>query len=196
MSSTIPGKRHLVVIDCKSGGPIGGDYRFYVSFIMANNNLSGTDFDELYRSDGTPILAGSIGSMLVLDSNANHNAPFTVETFVKMKNFDVEIPLNEPIKISLIWHRSTSYNDLDTGWAKVTLEKMNGQTFTLFHVNKETVAEWNAKNPLMPAARSVFMGIESLRMQRLMTGFYWGGKDNQLNLGLKHHGVDIYDGEP
>jgi hypothetical protein len=195
LSSTTSGQRYNYFTDVKTGTvtPGGGDGRYAHGLIMSQANLFGGAYDEI------DVPAGTIGWIAQGDSNANrpgYGTSFPAETFFRMKNFTVPVPVNEPFQLETYWKRSKSYNDLETGRFRIVMRKLDGTEYVLFDVNKKSVAEWNAANPLMPPAVNRHMGYFGDVIHRIFVhGIYFGGKPNQT-AGMKIHALDIYDDIP
>ena len=187
-SPTIAGKRYMVNFDVKTGSASGGDLRISQSFIMSQNNLSGSDYDE------AGIAAGTIGVMAEIDNNANDTSIPTLR-FVRQKNYTVPVPILEPFIMEYYFKRGQDYDD-KTGRYVIKMKKADGKRYTLFDINHASVQSWNAANPLMPPGVFRTMGVYKRQIQRMfLDGIYFGGKNNQT-ITHKLHMCEIWDTYP
>jgi len=182
--------RFRVIHDYKTSG----DFRYAVSFIMANSQ-------DAINFPG--VTAGDIGFLFTADNNANGG--LTQAEFVRMKNYDVVIPTGY-YKASLYWHRSTDYNDLTTGRFVYKITDLEtGLEQVIFDINASSIAAYNIAHPLActnngggPATNCVnrHKGINNSPWQRLfvMSNYSGGvsGQDTDFYLAK----LDIWDDAP
>lgn len=177
--------RYCAIVDLKAGSGSGGEDRALLGVMMSNG---GQPHGGSWR-DEDAVDPGTLMFYAQGDNRANLSPDITAEEYYRIKNPDVTVPIGEPFHIRLYRKRGLSYADRDTHRLRVELTKQDGSHYVLFDIHKQSLAEWSARYPYQsplgasPAggwpARNIGMGPNGYKLQRILTGMYFGGKANQ-----------------